>query len=296
MGVIYKITSPTDRIYIGKTYDLRKRINGHICSSKKMRSNIILHNSIAKYGWDAHFLEVVETVDNDLLNEREIYWIKELNTYHYENPQGLNMTRGGDGQRTTWMHKIEQRAAQSKRFTGEGNPFFNKTHSEETKRIISEKTSKRNKERGINVPKWGAEKGRLKRIKAVKCFGVNGNLVGTFCSLVEAAKSLSLNRVNISQSLKTNSWVLGKYYFRYESEFPENKIEVGEIKLQPVKRPVYFFFGNTVIEYESSERASKELKVPKTSINRAALYNNGKPLRSGHIFIYKDSYEAKIAS
>jgi len=294
MGVIYKITSPTDRIYIGKTYNLRKRINGHKCSSKKMRSNIMLHNSIAKYGWDAHFLEVVETVDNDLLNEREIYWIKELNTYHYENPQGLNMTRGGDGQRTTWMHKIEQRAAQSKRFTGEGNPFFNKTHSEETKRIISEKTSKRNKESGINVPKWGAEKGRLNRIRTVLAYDNKGNLIGEYESIVNAEVALKIRA--ISSCLNRNNWYKGMYFFLYKDGTVLNKIEVGEIKLQQVKRPVYFFLGNTVIEYESSERASKELNVPKTSINRAALYNNGKPLRSGHIFIYKDLYEAKMAS
>jgi group I intron endonuclease len=296
MGVIYKITSPKNRIYIGKATDFRTRINGHKCASKKEKLNTILYNSIRKYGWDAHLVEIIETVEKELLNEREIFWIEYFKSYSYFGEGGMNMTIGGDGNKGSWLHRLDLREKQSKLFSGEGNPFFGRKHTEESKRMAGEKISKINKSRGTTIPKWGAEKGRLKCIKAVKCFGVNGNLVGTFCSLVEAAKSLSLNRANISQSLKTNSWVSGKYYFRYESECPENKIAIGKINVPTVKRPVYYIIGEKIKEYDSSLEASKELNVPKTSINRAALYNNGKPLRSGHIFIYKDLYEAKIAS
>ena len=41
------------------------------------------------------------------------------------------MTLGGDGQRSTWMHDTERRKKQSRLFSGQGNPFYGKTHSEE---------------------------------------------------------------------------------------------------------------------------------------------------------------------
>ena len=153
MGVIYKIISPSWKIYVGKTYNLRKRISSHKCSAKADK-NIMLHNSIRKYGWDAHNLEVIEEVDDSIMDEREIYWIAELETYCYENPMGLNMTKGGEGQRSTWMHKTGLRKWFSEKFTGEGNPFYGKKHTEETRKKLSiahkgqspsEETRKKNK-------------------------------------------------------------------------------------------------------------------------------------------------------
>ena len=58
MGVIYKITSPSGRLYVGKTHDLRKRVNAYKCDVRKNRKDLKLHNSLRKYGWDAHILEV----------------------------------------------------------------------------------------------------------------------------------------------------------------------------------------------------------------------------------------------
>jgi len=75
MGVIYKITSPSGRLYVGKTHDLRKRVNAYKCDVRKNRKDLKLHNSLRKYGWDAHILEVIEEVEDALLDEREIYWI-----------------------------------------------------------------------------------------------------------------------------------------------------------------------------------------------------------------------------
>lgn len=39
-------------------------------------------------------MEQIEQVDNSILSEREIYWIKEYNTY---GDNGYNASKGGDG-------------------------------------------------------------------------------------------------------------------------------------------------------------------------------------------------------
>lgn len=47
---IYKITSPTNKIYIGKSKSLKQRENNYKSSLEKIKSQIKLYNSIKKYG------------------------------------------------------------------------------------------------------------------------------------------------------------------------------------------------------------------------------------------------------
>lgn len=99
MGIIYKITSPTGRLYVGKTKHLGRRINSYkykIVKNIGWKNSMIM-NSLQKYGWDAHKFDIIEECQNEKLNEREIFWIKELGTYCFDNPKNMNMSRGGDG-------------------------------------------------------------------------------------------------------------------------------------------------------------------------------------------------------
>lgn len=288
MGVIYKITNPSDKVYVGKTYDLRKRINCHKCSAKKGK-NIHLHNSIRKYGWDAHFLEIIEEVEDSMLDEREVFWIKELKSYYRDSPMGMNMTLGGEGQRNTWMDDLERRKRASIYFT-ENPKFKGRKHTEENKKIIAEKASKRNREKGITIPKWGAEKGRLKVIKACIAYDSSGNFIGEYESLTDCAKKLLISRDRVTNSCIKQAWINGSYLVKYKTnDSYEKKITVGNIKLQTCKRAViYIDKQNKQKEYPSSLEASNDLGIPKTTINRAANYNKGRPIRTGHRFIYKD--------
>jgi group I intron endonuclease len=295
MGVIYKITSPSGKLYVGKTYNLKQRIACHKCSTKK-GSSVILHNSIRKYGWDAHKLEVIEEVPDEQLDEREMFWIAELKTYCYKNPMGLNMTLGGDGQRSTWMHKTERREWYRNRYSGVGNPFYGKTHSEEVRKFISKSSSNWNKLHGVRVPDWGAEKGWQKVRRPVVCYDTEGNFVGEYISIVETAKKLGIPKGAVVSSLLYESWAQGLYMFRYKTDSYPMKIDAGPVTIKNVKRPVLYFIDNLMFEYPSSLEASIELGVPKTTINRAACYNNMRPIRSGHVFIYKDLFEKFITN
>lgn len=102
MGSIYKITNQLNgKSYIGKTtWPVQTRWNAHInvaIGNNNTHSDII-HLALAKYGIDNFSFEVLETISNDKLNEREQYWIEHFNTYiHAPNSQGYNMTRGGEG-------------------------------------------------------------------------------------------------------------------------------------------------------------------------------------------------------
>lgn len=292
MGIIYKITSPSGRVYVGKTKRLRIRIWEYRWRSKKRKS--IIHDSIKGYGWEAHKLEVIEEIADELLNEREIFWIKELNTFYKDNPDGgMNMTKGGDGNAVSWMHDIERRKKQSERFKGKNGTFYGKHHTEEAKRSIAKKTSEYNKKHNRLVPKWGAEKGRLKVIRGIVCYDKYGNFLKEYDSLAEAERILKVSHTSIFRNCNnTISGVDGKYVFRYKTPGYPLNIEVGVVKEKTTKRPVLYIDKHLRIikEYESAYEASIDLKVPKPTINRAALREDIRPIRLGHIFLYKDLY------
>ena len=178
--------------------------------------------------------------------------------------------------------------------------FYGRHHTEETKKILSEKAKKRNIEKGIKVPEWGAQKGREKLIKAVVVYNNNGNFVGEFVSLSESARKLEISVSSVKDSALYGSWIDGKYLVKYKTENYPLKIEVGKIKTKTVKRAVYCLNDNLepIFEFASAQSASDFFGIPKTTINRAALYNDLNPIRSGHIFIYKDQYleEYNLAS
>ncbi len=289
MGIIYKITSPSGRIYIGKTKNFTKRVSSYKSEVKKNKKEIIIHNSIRKYGWDAHTKETIEELPNDMLNEREIYWIAYFRTYWYDNPMGMNMTKGGDGNNGSWMHDTKRREKQAKRFTGAGNPFYGKHHTEEFKAKKSKEVSEYNKHNGVKIPDWGVEKGREAVRKPILAYSSKGVFLKEYISASEASKDLKVNRTCVNDVLRGKHTHASNFVFRYKTDNYPLKIDVGVIKNKNVKRPVVTVLSGKMWEHPSAQEASEYFCIPKTTINRAAMYNNGRPIRTGHQFYYKDS-------
>lgn len=70
---IYKITSPTSRIYIGQSLNIDKRWKDYKNISRVSRQPK-LYNSLNKYGWKQHQFEIIEECEISKLDERELYW------------------------------------------------------------------------------------------------------------------------------------------------------------------------------------------------------------------------------
>jgi len=90
---IYKITSPSGRIYIGQSIDIERRWNHHM-GMRDAYKHTILYRSFAKYGVDKHSFKILEECPKEKLNERERYYIERYDTF--ETGHGLNLTKGGD--------------------------------------------------------------------------------------------------------------------------------------------------------------------------------------------------------
>jgi group I intron endonuclease len=69
---IYKITSPSNRIYIGQSVNIKYRLNKYKRLNCKTQSK--LHRSFLKYGVNNHQFEIIKICDIDELNEYERYF------------------------------------------------------------------------------------------------------------------------------------------------------------------------------------------------------------------------------
>lgn len=92
--IIYKLTSPSGKVYIGQTQKtFKKRLSTHISATKSGKKNKI-NNAIRKYGLDNFTKEILYDTNNlDILNQKEMEYIKLFNSVN----EGYNHTLGGEG-------------------------------------------------------------------------------------------------------------------------------------------------------------------------------------------------------
>ena len=93
---IYKITNLiNNKIYVGQSIDIDERWKQHIYkafNSNEKGYNSIIHLAFRKYGIENFTLEVLEECKIEELDNKERYWIKELNSLE---PNGYNILVGG---------------------------------------------------------------------------------------------------------------------------------------------------------------------------------------------------------
>lgn len=92
---IYQIENMVNgKIYVGQTKDYHDRIVSHVSSLKRgCAANKHLQRAWDKYGEAAFQFSVLEYCDVDKLDQREIYWIQQKDSFNL----GYNMTLGGGG-------------------------------------------------------------------------------------------------------------------------------------------------------------------------------------------------------
>ena len=163
MQGIYRILNlVTNKWYVGSSQNIWERWKDHRKALRCNNDSIYLQAAFNKYGVENFILEILEEVKGsrkDTFNIEQEYLDRgfELGVLY-------NVSRSACGGSYGEVSD-ETRVKMSKNNTGENNPFYGKTHTEEWRREQSEKMS------GENNPRYGkspSDKTRAKLSKAGK--------------------------------------------------------------------------------------------------------------------------------
>ena len=130
--IVYKTTNKiNNKIYVGKH---NKEGDDYLGSGLRLKK------AIEKYGLDNFKREILEHCTEEVVNKRETYWIKKLES---QNPKiGYNLAPGGDGGNIApWTKERKQkiRDAKKNKYRGKDNPNYGNHWSDKQKANLSKK-------------------------------------------------------------------------------------------------------------------------------------------------------------
>jgi group I intron endonuclease len=138
---IYKITSPSGKIYIGQSVNIEKRLMCY--KNLRCKSQPIIYNSLLKYGFEKHTFEVLCECSIENLNNKERYY---QDYFSATGINGMNCVLTASSNKSGKLSKetiIKIKIARSKQIiTKEHSEKISKSntgrkHSKETKEKIS---------------------------------------------------------------------------------------------------------------------------------------------------------------
>ena len=258
MGYIYKITNLiTKMIYIGQTKKKpEERWRGHKSTIKSGKGCCpILKNAVHKYGIENFKFEVLIICFDEDLNNYEKEYIKKYNSI---TPNGYNANEGGEV----------------------GGMFKGKHHSEETKKILSEKSRSRymtedsRKEHGQTVKNALQTSEKWKRAIAEGRVGLAGKKkIGT--------KTSEETKKKISESVKE--------YFSGDGKNKEAHYKHhSEIMTKAIGKKVnqYTLKGEFIKEYPCIAEAERQTTVTRRNIQSNVV--NRSKTAGGFIWKYAE--------
>lgn len=167
-GVYLIVNNRTGQKYVGGSIDIERRMKEHVNKPKK---NSYIDNAIQKHGFDDFNWQVIEELpaDWDIIGDREKYWIKFYNTF--KDSDHYNLTSGGERNFEVSEKTRKKMSENHTDCSGENGSFYNKKHTLETRKKISEALTGRvfteeHKQKlvenhadfsGENHPQWGTK-------------------------------------------------------------------------------------------------------------------------------------------
>jgi predicted GIY-YIG superfamily endonuclease len=172
---IYKITSPSNKVYIGSSVNITRRINNYKHKGGKQQTK--LYNSLNKYGFENHIIEILEECSKNELIIKEKYWVM----FYDSIKEGLNLQIPGENK----IHQVK-------------TLYFNK---EWCKRISESKKGK-----SIKATK-----------KSILQYDLEGNFIKEYESQREAERQTGINNSAINNTLKGISKNSGGFIWKYKN-------------------------------------------------------------------------------
>lgn len=206
---IYKITSPSNKIYIGQSINIEKRFKQYIT----FKSNSIgpkLFNSLNKYKPENHVFEIIEECSLEQLNEREIYWKQEIiNMLGWKQVLFCELYDRGGGPRNEET-KRKMSIKHQEYLTKPEIILKRKTQ-------CKLKATKEIREKAVNNTNWEERNNKLRKVKRnIKNKPINQyNLEGKFIKEWESSSSICKHYETRIQNLNACLRGIYKTYMGY---------------------------------------------------------------------------------
>lgn len=244
-GIYSIINTINDKVYVGKSKNLYQRKYQHFVQLKSGKHpNEHLQSSVNKYGVENFYYNVIEFCNEDVLGEREYYWID-----HYDS---------------------------NNRGKGYNIDIINEDGTTTRDWSSNKKMRKTIKENGGRVALKGADNPTS---KTVYQYSLDGEYLGEFGSCHEAAKFLASPSAYtaISKVARKESGQSLGYQWRYEkfdsiAPYINNMVITNRKNAESQRKPIIGVNLETGEEtkYESALAASKVLDLTLSNIARIA--------------------------
>lgn len=231
---IYKIKI-NDKEYIGSSCNVGQRLKHHLWSLENLKHhNRTMQNLYNKYGKDEIYFAIVEECSDDILIEREAYYINALNPYinHILDPQTLvrddvYKQRLSDAKKKAYAnglkpHNIKEVHKYSLETCGYLESFESFTAAAKSigaKSISGIKAACDLKQASAGGFAWSYIKGDSKllmtkryKLEPVVQYTINGVFIKEWESITEASKELGISNITraISKKLTAGGYRWGK--------------------------------------------------------------------------------------
>jgi len=158
--VIYKLTSPSGKIYIGRTSEFKQRMKSHKYNALTKCANNSLYRAIRKYGWDNFTKEIIATAPT----QETAQFLEEVLIKQFDSVKcGYNDTYVGGGG-NLFENQPEKLQGFRKKMAGitggEKNGMFGKQQTEEAKQKQRQKAKGRFSLQWY-IDRYGQEEGEL---------------------------------------------------------------------------------------------------------------------------------------
>jgi group I intron endonuclease len=209
---IYKITSPSNNIYIGQSINLERRLARYKSNLNSSKGQIRLNRSFIKYGVQNHLFEIVLECSIEELNIKERYYQELFDCI--ENGLNLRYTKTSDKSGKMSAETIAKMVHYKRNMTPEHRKklseagknkevmptMLGKHHSNETKKKMSDsaKGKVKSKEHIENIKKAKlglivSDETKAKKSKPVLQYDLQGNFIAKYFGIKEAARKVGMS-------------------------------------------------------------------------------------------------------
>nr|QJQ35199.1 GIY-YIG endonuclease [Fusarium ramigenum] len=288
-GIYCLINKINGHSYIGSSINLASRMKNYLNNTflkSRQNANMPIVKALLKYGQSNFTLLIVEYVEPQVLTVRETYYITSILPYYNVLKQGYSSLGYKHTEETKQLlselasnrvHSDTTKGLIAKALTGENNPFYNKSHSMESKVRMME----------------------AKSAYPVYIYDSFKNLLVIFPSVSSLAHLIKSNHPTIVEAIKEQTIFRGEWYFTNipynisdnplisnwtDKECKELILDINN--MSHIRKGIFVYDTNKnfIRKYEGVTDAQRDLNISHSTIKKYAKIGG---CYNGYIFSYE---------